>query len=263
MDAILAGADRSPGPWSSSATRAQAAGPGMREMLAVTGAMKGVGRGADCALVTDGRFSGGTHGFCVGHVAPEAVDGGPIALVRDGDRIAHRRRDQLGSTCWSTPRSSPRARRRPFVPRYSTGVLEKYARVDPARRTERSRRGSYQGFSGATVVARPRPSCRRTPRGGTSCIDRRPAPSSSRPSRPVGQRTASAAPDEPPVTTSIVPSDSVGLWHLVQVTSSTWSPLFPSHRDAAEQPVLPRMRGPPDSLVWSRPRVTQCVRDGA
>ena len=62
-------------------------GPGMREMLAVTGAMKGAGRGADCALVTDGRFSGGTHGFCIGHVAPEAVDGGPIALVADGDRI--------------------------------------------------------------------------------------------------------------------------------------------------------------------------------
>ncbi len=59
----------------------------MREMLAVTGAMKGAGRGADCALVTDGRFSGGTHGYCVGHVAPEAVDGGPIALVADGDRI--------------------------------------------------------------------------------------------------------------------------------------------------------------------------------
>src|SRR5206468_12036400 len=64
-----------------------AGGPGMREMLAVTGAMKGAGRGADAALVTDGRFSGGTHGYCVGHVAPEAVDGGPIALVREGDRM--------------------------------------------------------------------------------------------------------------------------------------------------------------------------------
>ncbi len=53
----------------------------MREMLAVTGAMKGAGRGGDCALITDGRFSGGTHGFCIGHVAPEAVDGGPIAFV--------------------------------------------------------------------------------------------------------------------------------------------------------------------------------------
>ena len=62
-------------------------GPGMREMLAITGAMKGAGRGDDAALVTDGRFSGGTHGFCVGHVAPEAVDGGPIAFVADGDRI--------------------------------------------------------------------------------------------------------------------------------------------------------------------------------
>ena len=57
-------------------------GPGMREMLAITGAMKGAGRGADAALITDGRFSGGTHGFCIGHVAPEAVDGGPIAFVR-------------------------------------------------------------------------------------------------------------------------------------------------------------------------------------
>ena len=62
-------------------------GPGMREMLAVTGAMKGAGRGADAALVTYGRFSGGTHGYCVGHVSPEAVDGGPIALFEDGDRI--------------------------------------------------------------------------------------------------------------------------------------------------------------------------------
>src|SRR5207253_10527861 len=62
-------------------------GAGMRGMLAVTGAMKGAGRGADAALITDGRFSGGTHGFCVGHVAPEAVDGGPIAFVEDGDRI--------------------------------------------------------------------------------------------------------------------------------------------------------------------------------
>jgi dihydroxy-acid dehydratase len=105
-------------------------GPGMREMLAVTGAMKGVGRGGDCALLTDGRFSGGTHGFCIGHVAPEAVDGGPISLVRDGDRIvidvtartidlmvdgaelAVRRKD------WKLPE-----------PRYTTGVLAKYARL--------------------------------------------------------------------------------------------------------------------------------------
>ena len=62
-------------------------GPGMREMLAVTGAIKGAGLGKDVLLITDGRFSGGTTGLCVGHVAPEAVDGGPIAFVQDGDRI--------------------------------------------------------------------------------------------------------------------------------------------------------------------------------
>jgi dihydroxy-acid dehydratase len=62
-------------------------GPGMREMLAVTGAIKGAGLGKEVLLLTDGRFSGGTTGLCVGHIAPEAVDGGPIAFVRDGDRI--------------------------------------------------------------------------------------------------------------------------------------------------------------------------------
>ena len=59
----------------------------MREMLAVTGAIKGAGLGKDVLLLTDGRFSGGTTGLCIGHVAPEAADGGPIALVQDGDRI--------------------------------------------------------------------------------------------------------------------------------------------------------------------------------
>jgi len=62
-------------------------GPGMREMLAITGALKGAGRGSDCALITDGRFSGGSHGFIVGHVTPEAQAGGPIALVQNGDMI--------------------------------------------------------------------------------------------------------------------------------------------------------------------------------
>src|SRR5207237_7923887 len=62
-------------------------GPGMREMLAITGAIKGAGLGKDVLLLTDGRFSGGTTGACVGHVAPEAVDGGPIAFLRDGDQI--------------------------------------------------------------------------------------------------------------------------------------------------------------------------------
>jgi dihydroxy-acid dehydratase len=105
-------------------------GPGMREMLAVTGAMKGVGRGADCALVTDGRFSGGTHGFCIGHVAPEAVDGGPIALVADGDRIVV---DVATLTIDLMVDPAELERRRGELkhpePRYTTGVLAKYARL--------------------------------------------------------------------------------------------------------------------------------------
>jgi dihydroxy-acid dehydratase len=105
-------------------------GPGMREMLAVTGAMKGAGRGADCALVTDGRFSGGTHGFCVGHVAPEAVDGGPIAFVRDGDRIVIDVNTK--SIDLLVPDAEVARRRAEWKlpePRYTSGVLAKYARL--------------------------------------------------------------------------------------------------------------------------------------
>ncbi len=105
-------------------------GPGMREMLAVTGALKGAGRGADCALVTDGRFSGGTWGFCIGHVAPEAVDGGPIAFVHDGDVIEidvlTKKLDLLVSDDEFQRRTigwSPR------VNDYPSGVLGKYARL--------------------------------------------------------------------------------------------------------------------------------------
>jgi dihydroxy-acid dehydratase len=105
-------------------------GPGMREMLAVTGAMKGAGRGADAALVTDGRFSGGTHGFCVGHVAPETVDGGPIALVEEGDRIVI---DADAHTIDLVVDDAELARRRstwkPMDPRYTSGFLAKYARL--------------------------------------------------------------------------------------------------------------------------------------
>jgi dihydroxy-acid dehydratase len=105
-------------------------GPGMREMLAVTGAMTGVGRGNDCALITDGRFSGGTHGFCVGHVAPEALDGGPIGLVADGDQI---RIDVTTNSIDLLVSEEELARRaalvEPFTPRYTTGVLEKFARL--------------------------------------------------------------------------------------------------------------------------------------
>ena len=105
-------------------------GPGMREMLAVTGAMKGVGRGGDCALVTDGRFSGGTHGFCVGHVAPEALDGGPIGLVHDGDRIEIDVTAHSINLMVDPAELEERATHvAPFVPRYTTGVLEKFARL--------------------------------------------------------------------------------------------------------------------------------------
>jgi dihydroxy-acid dehydratase len=105
-------------------------GPGMREMLAVTGAIKGAGLGKDVLLLTDGRFSGGTTGLCVGHVAPEAADGGPIALVRDGDPIrldvVERRLDLLVDDTelvrrrgeWSAPPQP-----------YPTGVLGKYAKL--------------------------------------------------------------------------------------------------------------------------------------
>ncbi|NND75669.1 MAG: dihydroxy-acid dehydratase, partial [Ilumatobacter sp.] len=86
MEAILAG-EIEPGTVIVIRYEGPKGGPGMREMLAITGALKGAGRGGDCALITDGRFSGGTWGFCIGHVAPEATDGGPIAFVRDGDTI--------------------------------------------------------------------------------------------------------------------------------------------------------------------------------
>ena len=105
-------------------------GPGMREMLAVTGAMKGAGRGADCALITDGRFSGGTHGFCVGHVAPEAVDGGPIAFVAEGDRIVI---DADAHTIDLLVDDAEIAKRKANwklpEPRYTSGFLAKYARA--------------------------------------------------------------------------------------------------------------------------------------
>jgi dihydroxy-acid dehydratase len=102
----------------------------MREMLAVTGALKGAGLGKDVLLLTDGRFSGGTTGLCIGHVAPEATDGGPIAFVRDGDRI---RLDLSTRTLDLLVDEDELARRRadwtPLPPRYTTGVLGKYAKL--------------------------------------------------------------------------------------------------------------------------------------
>lgn len=105
-------------------------GPGMREMLMITGAIKGAGLGKDVLLITDGRFSGGTTGLCVGHVAPEAVDGGPIGLVRDGDRIRidipNRRLELLVDDADLVER---RAEFQPLPQRYTRGVLSKYAKL--------------------------------------------------------------------------------------------------------------------------------------
>ncbi|WP_078344343.1 dihydroxy-acid dehydratase [Mycobacteroides chelonae] len=105
-------------------------GPGMREMLAITGAIKGAGLGKDVLLMTDGRFSGGTTGLCVGHIAPEAVDGGPIAFVKDGDRI---RLDVANGKLDLLVDESEIASRRegfePLPPRYKTGVLAKYTKL--------------------------------------------------------------------------------------------------------------------------------------
>ena len=105
-------------------------GPGMREMLAITGAIKGAGLGKDVLLVTDGRFSGGTTGLCVGHVAPEAVDAGPIAFVQDGDRIRldvqAKRLDLLVDPAELSRRADGWT---PRESRYRTGVLAKYAKL--------------------------------------------------------------------------------------------------------------------------------------
>jgi dihydroxy-acid dehydratase len=105
-------------------------GPGMREMLAITAAIKGAGLGKDVLLVTDGRFSGGTTGLCVGHIAPEAVDGGPVAFVRDGDRI---RLDVARQTLDLLVDDAELGVRRegwtPLPPRYTRGVLAKYTRL--------------------------------------------------------------------------------------------------------------------------------------
>jgi dihydroxy-acid dehydratase len=105
-------------------------GPGMREMLAITAAIKGAGLGKDVLLLTDGRFSGGTTGLCIGHIAPEAVDAGPVAFVRDGDRIrvdiAARTLDLLVDAAELEARRDGWA---PLPPRYTRGVLAKYAKL--------------------------------------------------------------------------------------------------------------------------------------
>jgi dihydroxy-acid dehydratase len=105
-------------------------GPGMREMLAITGAIKGAGLGKDVLLLTDGRFSGGTTGLCIGHIAPEATEGGPISLVRDGDlirvNITARSLDLLVDDQELAARKQDW---QPLPPRYTRGVLGKYSKL--------------------------------------------------------------------------------------------------------------------------------------
>jgi len=129
MEAILAGSI-TPGTVLVIRYEGPKGGPGMREMLSITGALVGAGRDRDCALVTDGRFSGGTQGFCIGHVAPEAFAGGPIALVADGDRVEIDA--AAGSIDLDLPATELARRRAAWSPppaRYSSGVLAKYARL--------------------------------------------------------------------------------------------------------------------------------------
>jgi dihydroxy-acid dehydratase len=104
-----------------------AGGPGMREMLGVTAALVGRGLGDDVALITDGRFSGATHGYMVGHISPEAVRGGPIALLRDGDRIRIDADSREIST--DADLATRRASWQPPAPKVTRGALAKYARL--------------------------------------------------------------------------------------------------------------------------------------
>jgi dihydroxy-acid dehydratase len=105
-------------------------GPGMREMLMITGAIKGAGLGKSVLLLTDGRFSGGTTGLCVGHVAPEAVDGGPIAFIKNGDRIRidviNRKLDVLVD---ETEMAKRKKDFKPLPHKYKHGVLAKYTKL--------------------------------------------------------------------------------------------------------------------------------------
>jgi dihydroxy-acid dehydratase len=109
-------------------------GPGMREMLSTTAALYGLGMGEKVALITDGRFSGATRGFCIGHVGPEAAEGGPIALVEDGDEIAIDA--EAGTIDLNVDAATLEDRRKRWLPRendYQSGALWRYARtVGPA-----------------------------------------------------------------------------------------------------------------------------------
>ena len=150
MEAIVGGSIASPAPSSSSVTRAPRGGPACGRCSRSPARWRGSGCGRTGASITDGRFSGGTHGFCIGHVAPEALDGGPIVLVADGDRIAiHVHRHRIDLLVDEAELELRRGQLKAFEPRYTTGVLAKYARL----------------VTGRSAVQSPNPdpgSCRRT-----------------------------------------------------------------------------------------------------
>jgi len=128
-------------------------GPGMREMLSLTSMLKGMPLGDHVALVTDGRFSGGSRGLCIGHVSPEAADGGPIALVRDGDPIAI---DLAARTLELEVRPAELAARarawEPPAPRFTRGWLARYAALVTSAST-----GAVLATPAPRVAARPAP----------------------------------------------------------------------------------------------------------
>ena len=105
-------------------------GPGMREMLQITAAIKGAGLGKDVLLITDGRFSGGTTGLCIGHVAPESVDAGPIALCQNGDEIElNLSKRELNLNVNEEEKESRAKNYKLPEPRYTSGVLHKYSKL--------------------------------------------------------------------------------------------------------------------------------------
>ena len=168
MEAILAGSRSRPAPSSSSATRDRRAAPGCARCSPSPARSTGVGRGGDCALVTDGRFSGGTQGFCVGHVAPEAAVGGPIALRRRRRPHRHRRRTRADRRRRRRggARASPGAVEAARSRATRAGVLAKYARLVVRRRA----RGGHRA-----VTAAPRPTELGGPRTRVAPEQRHPA----------------------------------------------------------------------------------------
>jgi dihydroxy-acid dehydratase len=105
-------------------------GPGMPEMLTPTSAIMGAGLGQECALITDGRFSGGSHGFVIGHVCPEAQEGGTIGLVRDGDMIAIDAAERtLNLEVEDDKLATRRAQWAPLTPTHTSGALHKYCKL--------------------------------------------------------------------------------------------------------------------------------------